>query len=131
MKYLLDSSAVIDILRGNEKVLEKYGVEAKKDTEFFICPIIFYEVVRGFKVLDGERKVKNFLDSCKNWESLQLSEEVLMKAAEIYVKLRKGQTVEDNDIFIAAVAIVNDCTLITANEKHFSRIDELKFENWR
>lgn len=131
MKYLLDSSAVIDILRGNEKVLEKYGVEAKKDTEFFICPIIFYEVVRGFKVLDGERKVKNFLDSCKNWETLQLSEEVLMKAAEIYVKLRKGQTVEDNDIFIAAVAIVNDCTLITANEKHFSRIDELKFENWR
>ena len=131
MKYLLDSNVIIDMLRGNENILEKYNLEAKKDTEFFICPIIFYEVVRGFKVLDGERKVKNFLNSCKNWESLQLSEEVLMKAAEIYVKLRKGQTVEDNDIFIAAVAIVNDCTLVTANEKHFSRIEELKFENWR
>ena len=131
MKYLLDSNVIIDMLRGNENILDKYNAEATKDTEFFICPIIFYEVVRGFKVLDGERKVKNFLASCKNWESLQLTEEVLMKAAEIYVKLRKGQTVEDNDIFIAAVAIVNDCTLITANEKHFSRIDELKFENWR
>ncbi len=72
-----------------------------------------------------------FLKFYQMWDNLPMNDESMMKAAEIYVKLRTGQTVEDNDIFIAAIAIVNDCTLITANEKHFSRIDELKFENWR
>ena len=38
---------------------------------------------------------------------------------------------EDNDIYIAAIAMANDYTLVTANEKHFSRIEGLTYENWR
>ncbi|MBR5913253.1 MAG: PIN domain-containing protein [Selenomonadaceae bacterium] len=131
MKYLLDSSAVIDLIRGNEKVLNEYNRKLIERNKFFICPIIYYEVMRGFKVLNGGKRIETFLKFYQMWDNLQMEDSAMMKAAEIYVKLRKGQTVEDNDIFIAAVAIVNDCTLITANEKHFSRIDELKFENWR
>lgn len=131
MKYLLDSSTVIDILRGNENVLAKYHSELTKGNRFFICPIVYYEVMRGFKVLNGGKRIETFMKFYRMWDNLQMKDEVMIKAAEIYVKLRKGQTVEDNDIFIAAVAIANNCTLVTANEKHFSRIDELKFENWR
>ncbi len=131
MKYLLDSSAVIDLIRGNEKVLNEYNCKLIEGNKFFICPIIYYEVMRGFKVLNGGKRIETFLKFYQMWDNVPLDDETMIKAAEIYVKLRKGQTVEDNDIFIAAVAIVNECTLITANEKHFSRIDELKFENWR
>ena len=131
MQYLLDSSAVIDILRGNEKVLEKYHSELANGSKFFICPIVYYEVVRGFKVLNGGNRIKTFMEFYQMWDNLSMSDKAMMKAAEIYVDLRRKQLIEDNDIFIAAVAIVNDCTLITANEKHFARIDELNFENWR
>ena len=131
MKYLLDSSAVIDLIRGNEKVLSEYNCKLIGGNKFFICPIIYYEVMRGFKVLNGGKRIETFLKFYQMWDNVPLDDETMIKAAEIYVKLRKGQTVEDNDIFIAAVAIVNDCTLVTANEKHFSRIEELKFENWR
>ena len=131
MKYLLDSSAVIDLIRGNEKVLNEYNSKLIEGNKFFICPIICYEVMRGFKVLNGGKRIETFLKFYQMWDNVPLDDETMIKAAEIYVKLRKGQTVEDNDIFIAAVAIVNDCTLVTANEKHFSRIEELKFENWR
>ena len=55
----------------------------------------------------------------------------LDKAAEIYDQLRKGRNVEDSDIFIAAIAMVNGCTLVTANEQHFSRIEGLRYVNWR
>lgn len=131
MKYLLDSNAVIDILRGNETVLNKYHFALANSNKFFICPIIYYEVMRGFKVLNGGRRIETFLKFYQMWDNLLMDDVVMDKAAEIYVKLHKGLTVEDNDIFIAAVAIVNYCTLITANEKHFSRVDALNFENWR
>ena len=131
MKYLLDSNTVIDLLRGNENIAEKYNFELLDGNKFFICPIIYYEVMRGFKVLDGEKKIENFLKFYQMWDNLPMNDEAMLKAAEIYVKLRKGQTIEDNDILVAAIAIVYDCTLVSANEKHFSRIDGLKYENWR
>ena len=34
------------------------------------------------------------------------------------------------DLEIAAIAIANDLTLIRGNLRHFSRISELKVENW-
>ena len=55
----------------------------------------------------------------------------LEKVADIYAQLHKGQQIEDNDVYIAAIAIVNDCTLVTDNTRHFSRIAGLKIVNWR
>ena len=56
---------------------------------------------------------------------------ISQSAAEIYVALHRGQQIEDNDIYIAAAALVNSCTLVTANDKYFLRIDGLNVENWR
>jgi tRNA(fMet)-specific endonuclease VapC len=36
----------------------------------------------------------------------------------------------DADIMIASIAIANNLTLVTNNEKHFNRISQLKIENW-
>ena len=49
------------------------------------------------------------------------------KAADIYESLYRGQQIDDNDIYIAAIAIVNGCVLVTDNEKHFSRIPGLQY----
>ncbi len=129
--YLLDSNVVIDLLRGNENVLAHYRSELNCGNKIFICPIVYYEIVRGFKILDGAKKLKTFLEFYKRWDNIPLSDDAMEKAAEIYVNLRRGFQIEDNDIFIAAVAIVNGCTLITANDKYFSRVEGLKFDNWR
>lgn len=131
MKYLLDSNAVIDMLRDNEKVLSKYEAETRNKNKIVICPIVYYEVTRGFRLLNATKKIESFWNFYSDWENLPLTDEVMDKAAEIYEQLHKGRQIEDNDIFIAATAIVNNCTLVTANDKHFSRIDDLKVENWR
>lgn len=131
MKYLLDSNAVIDILRDDKKVALKYQLETIKRNEIAICSIVYYEIIRGFKIREATKKLENFLQFSKNWTILPLDMKAIEKAVDIYVSLHKGFTVEDNDIYIAAIAMANDCTLITANEKHFSRIDGLTYENWR
>ena len=53
----------------------------------------------------------------------------------IYAELRtrlesRGRPIGGNDLLIAAHALANDCTIVTANEKEFSRAKGLKVENW-
>ena len=131
MHYLLDSNVVIDILRNDEKVVMKHHLEAIKGKKMSICSIVYYEAVRGFKKIEATKKLETFLSYCEDWEILPLDMKSIEKAIEIYVKLPNGVTIEDNDIYIAAIAMVNNCTLVTANEKHFSRINGLDCVNWR
>ena len=54
---------------------------------------------------------------------------------EVYGRIRadlekKGKPIGANDLLIAAQAIALECTLVTANEREFSRIDGLVRENW-
>ena len=131
MRYLLDSNAIIDIFRGHEKVTNKYQLASIKRSEIAICSIVYYEVVRGFKRSEATKKLETFLSYFENWEILPLDMNSIEKAIEIYIKLPNGVTIEDNDIYIAAIAMVNDCTLVTANERHFNRINGLDYVNWR
>ena len=67
----------------------------------------------------------------QSWEILPFDFTTVDKAIEIYLQLHKGRTIEDNDIYIAATAMVNDCVLVTANTGHFERVEGLQFVNWR
>ena len=134
MLYCLDTNAVSDIL-GN-----KYNVEANmqkvlavKKNNIAICLIVHYEILRGLKIFNSKNKLANFMRMYNNAAIIKFpfDYKVAEKAAEIYDQLHKGHQIEDNDIFIAATAIVNNCTLVTANDKHFARIAILKVENWR
>ena len=122
---------MIDILHNDKKVVLNYQIESIKANEIVICPVVYYEIVRGFKIADATKKFAQFLDFYKNWRVLPFDMSATEKAIEIYVQLHNGNTIEDNDIYIAAVAMVNDCTLVTANTKHFGRIENLKIVNWR
>ena len=62
--------------------------------------------------------------------------EVDRESACLYGKLRsdllnRGQVIGSNDLWIAAQAIRNDLVLVTANEREFARVPNLKLENWR
>ncbi len=59
----------------------------------------------------------------------------IFDALDIYAKekarLRKtGQIVDEFDLLIGASAIANDLTLVTNNEKHFERLEDITIENW-
>jgi len=57
------------------------------------------------------------------------------EATKCYAKIRAelergGKIIGANDLVIAATVLNNDGTLITRNTDEFSRITELKLENW-
>jgi tRNA(fMet)-specific endonuclease VapC len=52
-------------------------------------------------------------------------------AAGIRAKLEKrGDPTGLYDVFIAASAMANNCTLVTHNQKEFERVKGLKIEDW-
>ena len=45
--------------------------------------------------------------------------------------LRRQETpIGSNDLLIAAIALTNNLTLVTANTREFGRVAGLQFENW-
>ena len=131
MQYLLDTNVVIDILHDVESVSRNYQIQSIKGNEMVISSINYYEIVRGFKIAGATKKFEIFLKLCDNWSILPFDMRAVDKSIDIYTQLHKGQTIEDNDIYIAAIAIVNNCTLVTANTRHFGRVEGLNFVNWR
>lgn len=130
MRYLLDTNVVIDILRNDKTVEKRYRLETLKRNKIFICPIVYYEIVRGFKIVSASKRLKDFLQISEEWGMLPFDMRATEKAIDIYAQTHKQQ-IEDNDIYIAAISIVNDCTLVTANTRHFGRVEGLNFVNWR
>ena len=63
--------------------------------------------------------------------SLPLDDIAATKAAEIRTNLAAlGTPIGPYDLLIAAIAIVNNLTLVTHNTREFERVSELKFEDW-
>ncbi len=134
VKYSLDSSIIIDFLRGQPNVTQRL-YEVLDNSELYICSIVYYEVVRGFRYEERTRKLNEFQRLYENAKHLFFDREnfkVIDEAVKIYGQLRgNGLKIDENDIYIAAVSMVNDCTLVTANTRHFERVEGLNFVNWR
>jgi tRNA(fMet)-specific endonuclease VapC len=59
----------------------------------------------------------------------------IFNSLSIYAKekarLRKtGKLIDDFDLLIGTTAVANNLILVTENEKHLSRISNIKIENW-
>jgi tRNA(fMet)-specific endonuclease VapC len=62
---------------------------------------------------------------------IHVGEKEALAAGDILASLCKtGQIIGVEDVLIAASALANQCSIVTANTRHFSRIKGLKVENW-
>ena len=133
--YLLDTNAVIDILREKPLTLQRMNETMESGNHLALCSVVYYEVIRGLRISKASKQMENFkrfqMGPIRNLFLDRDGLAVMEKAADIYETLYRGQQIDDNDIYIAAIAIMNDCVLVTDNEKHFGRVPGLKIVNWR
>mgnify|MGYP001598802509 CR=1 FL=1 len=123
----IDSDCIIDFLKGRknaEKILEE------QDDEIATSQINIFEVFQGiFKQKNISDQEINSADSFFNSINvLPFDEKCGKVSAKIFSTLMKeGNIIEQNDCFIGAVMLKNNCnTIISNNEKHFSRIKGIK-----
>ncbi len=122
----LDTSAIIDLFKGEEKIREV--LEAHKEP--VAATILSYlELFFGLD-FENEKHAKEaqyYRDFFKQVYSLDLTKESCEKASEILGRLKKeGNIIEKFDCIIAAIFMMNGIyTVLTRNQKHFERIKGL------
>lgn len=116
---LLDSSIVIDLLRGYQPALEYVlGLE----TVPAASEVTRVEVLRG--VRSGERRLTDRLLSTFRW--LPLEEAVARRAGDLGRRWRASHRgLATADLVIAATALEHELDLATLNVRHFPMFDEL------
>lgn len=128
----LDTSLIIDILRGNEKVkLIKDKLDSNNEQITIASPTIM-ELRKGLKIgkpKEGEEnKINELIDS---FTILNLDKHSAVLSGDIEGDLvNRGEVIDLEDIMIAGIAISNNETLITRNVKHFKKIKGLDIESY-
>lgn len=124
--YFLDTSVIIDYLRGKENSINLVdNLEGELTSSYFCLAELFEGIYRSKNKEKAKEIIINF------FSGLHFICNIDQSIAEKFGQLRKdlktkGSIIEDIDIFIAATCLVNNFTLVTLNHKHFSRIKEIK-----
>jgi tRNA(fMet)-specific endonuclease VapC len=130
-RYLIDSDICIYFRHSRSpKILAR---ASKLEVGEAVMSVITYgELAFGVeKSLERERAAAD-LDRLT---SIIPIEELPEEAGKMYGRVRallapKGRLIGPNDLWIAAHALARGLVLVTNNEREFSRVPDLRFENW-
>ena len=128
MRVAIDTNRLTDLLQGDARLAERLGV----CDEVWVPLVVLGEIKAGFhggtQRHRNEALLQRFL--AKATVSVLLpGRETAEHYARIFVQLKRaGTPVPDNDLWIAALALEHDLTLIT-RDRHFERISQLPRES--
>jgi predicted nucleic acid-binding protein len=131
MKYIIDTDILIYFFKNDQKIVEKFSQISPKNitTTIINYTELLFGAYNSLKVEENLNKFQSFLRTIK---ILDFNKSAAEKFAQLKTRLKQeGNLIADMDLMIASICICNKSVLITNNTKHFSRIEELTFENWR
>ncbi len=89
---------------------------------------MYFGAYNSQKVTENLSRAENFIQDV---EVISLDDNAVKKFGKLKAELRKiGQPVAEFDLLIASIALTRNYILVTNNTRHYSRIPELKLENW-
>ena len=130
LAYLLDTNILSDLVRHPQGVVAAQISKAGEDT---VCTsIIVAAELRYGATKSNSVKLADRVDLILSaLEILPLDTPADHQYASLRHHLtRQGTPIGPNDLLIAAHALANDLTVVTANAGEFSRVPGLKVENW-
>jgi tRNA(fMet)-specific endonuclease VapC len=130
MRFLLDTNIVSHLIRNPQgRVAKRIGSVGEEN----ICTsiIVAAELRYGAAKKASPKLTAQVEVVLEAIETLPVD----APADEIYGSIRvqlesAGTPIGGNDLIIASQAMTLDLTLVTDNEREFSRIDGLRIENW-
>ncbi len=130
MRFLLDTNIVSDLVRHPRgKISDRISEVGEED----VCTsIVVAAELRYGAIKKNSSRLTSQLEAVLGAiEVLALEAPVDAVYGTIRAGLeRTGQPVGANDLLIAAHALALGLTVVTDNEREFSRIDQLGVENW-
>jgi len=120
--FCLDTSVVVEILRGNMEVVDKLDV-LLGESDTFVTSVTLCELYKG---ACGHAKVEEKMDAVEKFTEsvyvLDLDKKFSKCFGDFWQHLRrKGNPIGDFDVLIASIVKANNLTLIT-RDKHFKKL---------
>jgi tRNA(fMet)-specific endonuclease VapC len=133
MIYLLDSNVWIGLIRRSSAVLAARYQSVAPSADIRVCSVIvaelWYGCARSAKPVANRAALEALIAP---YPSLPYDN----AAADHFVAIRRhleslGQVIGPYDMQIAAIALANNCTVVTHNTGEFSRVPGLMLEDWQ
>ncbi len=132
MKYLLDTCAISDFVKGQPNVLAR--IKATPPSRIAVSALTRMEVDYGL-ALNAERakKLAPMLDAfLGSITTLPFTEADAKAAASIRAALKTaGQPIGAYDVLIAGTGLARGLIVVTSNLGEFKRVTGLQLEDWR
>lgn len=131
MRYLLDTNVCVVFLNGRSSSVRD-RLLATPAEEIAVCSVVKAELFYGaFRSNNPKRTLERQQAFLSRFASLPFQDEAALLAGEIRAKLASaGTPIGSYDLQIAAIALVNNLTLVTHNTREFERVDGLQIEDW-
>ena len=128
MRFLLDSNAVIALLKGQAGFLNRLRQYQPQD--FGISAVVAHELYYG--AYKGQRKSENLARVAGlQFEVLEFDREDARAAGELRASLAvSGTPIGPYDVLIAGQALARSLILVTHNTSEFQRVPGLPIEDW-
>jgi tRNA(fMet)-specific endonuclease VapC len=130
MRYLLDTKVVSDLVRNPQG---KVAARIADVGEESVCTsiIVAAELRYGAARKGSERLLAQLVTVLGALEILPFEKPAEITYGDLRARLEAaGRPIGGNDMLIAAHAISLGLTIVTENEREFSRVEGLPFENW-
>ena len=131
VRYLLDTNICIYITKYNPPAVRERFVQHTTE-KLAISVITLGELRHGAEKSQSPKKASAAIQQLINAiQVMPLDDAVAQQYGKIRAKLEQaGQTIGNNDLWIAAHAKAEGWILVTNNEREFKRVAGLKIENW-
>jgi tRNA(fMet)-specific endonuclease VapC len=130
MRYILDTNILSDLVRHPQGLIARH-IERVGEDQIATSVIVAAELRFGVAKLGAARLAAQVETVLGPMVVLPFETPADRVYGAIRASLeRAGTPISANDLFIAAHAVTLGLTLITANEKEFSRVAGLNCENW-
>lgn len=128
--YLLDTNILIAALKGRAEMRKR--LESEQLSTMRLSAIVLGELEFGAeKSAYGDRNRARLATLARRLPLIGVDYDTTRHYAKIRAFLEaQGTAIGANDTWIAAQALAVNATLVTDNEREFSRVPELALENW-
>lgn len=134
MRYLLDANTWIAHYRNSQPDVTR-RLQRQSAGDIVLCSIVLGELQLGVERCPTQYRVANqkLVDETRlQYDSLPFDDAAAMEYAVIRADLMtRGLSIGGNDMLIAAIARVNEITLVTHNTAEFGRVPGLLIEDWQ
>lgn len=124
---ILDTSFIVDLLRGDEVALDLLG-ELESGSEALRIPsLVYYELWEGIERTERPlREFEQVATVLASYPSADLAPGAAVAAGRVSARLiRTGEMLDDVDVLLAGIALDRDEALVTRDADDFARVPDL------